>query len=70
MPNEDECAGKPCILVVEDDASISDVVCSTLAGEGYACIPAYSGTEARLLIEWGASFDLAICDLMPPGMSG
>ena len=58
------------VLVVEDDASISDVVCSTLQGEGFACVSAYSGTEARLLIEGGEPFDLVICDLMLPGMSG
>lgn len=62
--------GKALILVIEDDAAISDVTCSTLAHEGYACTPAYSGTEARLLIEGGAQFDLAICDLMLPGMAG
>lgn len=58
------------ILVVEDDASISDVVCSLLKQEGYAALPAYSGTEARLLIEAGTPFDLAICDLMLPGLPG
>ncbi|HIT45288.1 MAG TPA: response regulator transcription factor [Candidatus Aphodovivens excrementavium] len=57
-------------LVVEDDASISDVVCSTLDGAGFLCTPAYSGTEARLLIEQGESFDLVICDLMLPGIPG
>ena len=58
------------ILIVEDDASISDIVCSTLSEEGYECLPAYSGTEARMLIEQGLAFDLAICDLMLPGLSG
>ncbi len=58
------------ILVVEDDAAISDVVCSTLQGRGYACLPAYSGSEARLAIGSGESFDLAICDLMLPGLPG
>ena len=58
------------ILLVEDDASIGDVVRSTLQGEGYACRCAYSGTEAKLLIESGEAFDLAICDLMLPGMPG
>ena len=61
---------KASVLVVEDDAAISDVVCSTLAGEGYSCTPAYSGTEARLLVEGGTAFDLFICDLMLPGMPG
>lgn len=58
------------ILVVEDDASISDVVCSALSGAGFACTPAYSGTEAKLLIESGEPFDLFVCDLMLPGMPG
>lgn len=58
------------ILVVEDDAAISDIVCSTLSEEGYECLPAYSGTEARMLIEQNLEFDLAICDLMLPGLSG
>ena len=58
------------ILLVEDDASISDVVSSAMQGEGYACRCAYSGTEAKLLVESGEPFDLAICDLMLPGMSG
>lgn len=61
------------ILVIEDDAAINDVVCSTLKGEGYECVSAYSGTEARLLLQAEPStysFDLVICDLMLPGMSG
>ena len=71
MPNDpEEAAKRAAILVVEDDASISDVVRSTLQGEGYACRCAYSGTEAKLLVESGEPFDLAICDLMLPGMPG
>lgn len=61
------------ILVVEDDAAINDVVCSTLKGEGYECVSAYSGTEARLLLQAEPStysFNLVICDLMLPGMPG
>lgn len=61
------------ILVAEDDAAINDVVCSTLKGEGYECVSAYSGTEARLLLQEEPStysFDLVICDLMLPGMPG
>ena len=49
------------------------MVCSTLKGEGYECVSAYSGTEARLLLQAEPStysFDLVICDLMLPGMPG
>lgn len=58
------------VLVVEDDAAICDVVCSLLHQQGWRTLPAFSGSEARLLIESGAAFDLAICDLMLPGLRG
>ena len=89
------------ILVVEDDPSLSEVVCSLLEMNGHACVPAFSGTEARMLVDAAARsvtgfgvaggagsagsanptnpadgtaaaapFDLVICDLMLPGMSG
>lgn len=58
------------ILIVEDDAAISDVVRTTLEREGYACRCAYSGSEACLLIEGGFAFDAVICDLMLPGVTG
>lgn len=65
--------GLPRVLVVEDDAALSDVVCTFLSGEGYDCVPAFSGTEALLLAERAAEkgkknrpFDLVILDLMLP----
>ena len=64
----------PRVLVVEDDAALSEVVCAFLGGEGYACAPAFSGTEALLLAERAAEknnpFDLVILDLMLPGVPG
>ncbi|MDO5043406.1 MAG: response regulator transcription factor [Slackia sp.] len=65
-----ENTGRGMILVVEDDASISDVIRTTLEREGYVCRCAYSGSEACLLIEGGFIFDAAICDLMLPGATG
>lgn len=58
------------ILLVEDDPSLSDVVCTYLGDHGYACTPAFSGSEARLLLADGVEFDLVITDLMLPGLSG
>lgn len=64
------------VLVVEDDPSLSEVVCSALEMNGCACVPAFSGTEARMLIDSAARdttadpFDLVVCDLMLPGMPG
>lgn len=63
------------VLVVEDDAALSEIVCAFLARGGFSCTPAFSGSEARLLLERaGASgapaFDLVLCDLMLPGCPG
>ncbi len=59
------------ILVIEDDPSLNDVVCSFLCLRGYACTAAFSGTEGRMLLERDAqAFDLVVCDLMLPGASG
>lgn len=63
-------SGRGTILVVEDDAAISDVISTALDASGYDCRCAYSGSEACLLIEGGFAFDAAICDLMLPGASG
>ena len=69
-----EPANSPRVLVVEDDAALSEVVCTFLGDEGYACVPAFSGTEALLLAERAAEknqpFDLVILDLMLPGLPG
>lgn len=67
-------ANSPRVLVVEDDAALSEVVCTFLGDEGYACVPAFSGTEALLLVERAGEknqpFDLVILDLMLPGVPG
>ncbi len=65
---------KPSVLVVEDDADLSEVVSSYLRLHGYTCVQAYSGSEAALrCLEPAASalqFDIVVCDLMLPGLSG
>ena len=61
------------VLVVEDDPSLSEIVCACLAREGCACTPAFSGTEALLLAGAAGTpvpFDLVVCDLMLPGVPG
>ncbi len=59
------------ILVVEDDPSLNDIVCSFLRLRGYACTAAFSGTEGRMLLERDSeAFDLVVCDLMLPGATG
>lgn len=62
------------ILVVEDDVDINEVVCERLGRDGYVCVPAYSGSEARMALVQatvaGSPYDLVVTDLMLPGLSG
>lgn len=57
------------ILIIEDDAGINDMVCEYLAGQGYGCVPAYSGSEGSMRFAM-ESFDLVLMDLMLPGRTG
>lgn len=61
------------ILVIEDDAAINDVVTTRLERAGHEVTQAFSGSEARLLLESGSgrgAFDVVVCDLMLPGIAG
>jgi len=57
------------ILIVEDDMHINEMLCELLGQNGYAVTPAYSGTEALLLLPRG-NFSLMLLDLMLPGKTG
>lgn len=57
------------ILVVEDDNSINELLCTILKKEGYLVTSAFSGTEAKLRLEQG-EYDLLLLDLMLPGITG
>lgn len=58
------------ILVVEDDESISKVIKKNLTAAGYAVAACDDGTEAANLLETDSDFDLALLDVMLPGMDG
>ena len=57
------------ILIVDDDASIGNMLEEMLIKEDYAVLRAYSGTEALLLLREDKP-DLVLLDLMLPGLSG
>lgn len=57
------------ILIIEDDISIGNVLEETLTREGYGVLRAYSGTEALLVLSKEKP-DLALLDLMLPGLNG
>ena len=57
------------ILIVEDEADINRLLVKVLKEAEYQTIQAFSGTEAKLLLEKEIP-DLILLDLMLPGMSG
>jgi len=57
------------ILVVEDDPDINNLLCKIVTDAGYDCRPAFSGSEAAMLVE-KYSYDLILLDLMLPGLTG
>lgn len=58
------------VLVVDDEDSIREIVCSMLNSAGYDCTPAASGWDALALLESGEDFSLALSDMMMPGIDG
>ena len=57
------------ILIIEDDLDINHLLQRILKKEGYEVVSAYSGTEGELRLSM-EEFDLMLCDLVLPGMSG
>ena len=58
------------ILLVEDDHAISDAVALNLRAVGYDVVDFDDGREAAASLEKDHSFDLALLDIMLPGMDG
>lgn len=57
------------ILIIEDDTDINNMMADALRKARYECTQAFSGTEGLLYIG-RVAFDLAVLDLMLPGMNG
>lgn len=58
------------ILLVEDDSDISDVIAMNLGYSGYSCVVLDDGQKAADYLIDDNSFDLAILDIMLPGLDG
>jgi CheY-like chemotaxis protein len=58
------------ILVVDDDAAVLEFSCSVLSQYGYHVLGAASGQEALQVYSKGDRFDMALVDVMMPGMTG
>ena len=57
------------VLIVEDDVNINGLLKEALEKEGYICTQAFSGTEARMILQ-GERYSVILLDLMLPGLSG
>ena len=57
------------ILVVDDEQAIADLVVNLLVAEGMDALACYSG-QAALDMLARTPFDLAIVDIMMPGIDG
>lgn len=57
------------LLLVDDEASIREPLCSYLIDQGFAVVAAASAAEARTALA-AAPFDLVITDIMMPGEDG
>ncbi|MEW6104337.1 MAG: response regulator [bacterium] len=57
------------VLIVEDDADISEIIKAILEMEGYEVTTAYDGMSA-LDVSYQKKPDLILLDIMMPGMDG
>jgi two-component system NtrC family sensor kinase len=57
------------ILVVDDEDSVAQLICETLADEGHRTEPVRDGRDALDLLR-REEFDLVVADLRMPGMGG
>jgi two-component system, OmpR family, response regulator ResD len=57
------------VLVVDDEPTITDIVCRYLERAGYAARPAYDGPEALAAVA-ARRPDLIVLDIMLPGIDG
>ncbi len=58
------------ILIVEDDADISEIIAMNLQYSGYAYTVLDDGARAAKYMEGDHAYDLAILDIMLPGLDG
>lgn len=58
------------IFVIEDDEAIRRLLCMNLSVAGYEPVPVADGQEALDLLMTGEHFDVALVDVMLPGVDG
>jgi len=59
-----------CVMVVDDNAMVREVLAGQMEGLGHRVIQASDGLDALARLDEGAEVDLLVTDLSMPGMSG
>ncbi len=68
---EEELTGTERVLVIDDEQNVLDLLLQLLASLGYDAVGASSGAEGVARVaEGGREFDIVICDVVMPHMSG
>ncbi len=62
--------GAPLRVLIVDDEPLIGTTLKVLLGEEHEIELASSGRDARALLEDDGAFDVILCDLMMPGVSG
>ena len=63
-------AGRHAILVVEDDASVRELVCEILRDLDYKVLEAFDGPSGLAILNSHARIDLLVTDVGLPGLNG
>jgi PAS domain S-box-containing protein len=61
---------KPCVLLVDDDAIVRDVLTLSLEDAGYTVMAVESGSAALIRLEAPGRVDIIVSDLTMPSMDG
>ncbi|MDQ3002598.1 MAG: PAS domain S-box protein [Fibrobacterota bacterium] len=69
-PENQAPSGSERILVIEDESTVRKFICKVLTAHGYTVLEAKDGPEALSLVAAGMEFDLALTDVVMPGMNG
>jgi CheY-like chemotaxis protein len=70
LSGEFDVAHQHTLLIVNDNADVTDTLCVFFELKGHVTVPAYNGREAWSRLDSGAAPCIILLDLMMPDMSG